>query len=157
MDMDMDMEIDPVLLLREMELNERKTMFMNHILLPRKLPHENYESYDTDLDLMNRMVENVQSLSEHLPAKTVRLLEKLRQIYLNCTPQAVSQAINMLSPGDTFAMFLRSQDCAIMFHVPKDENVNNVQNAIIAIMPGSLEPSKVYECIESDIKVIFPF
>lgn len=149
--MDMDIDTDEEF---EDEVLEKRIKVMNHILLPRKLPQEQYDSCHTDLELMNQMVEIVQRLAEHLPARTVKLLKKMHQIYLKCTPKAVSEAIKTLGPGDTFAMFLRSQNCAIMFHVPKDENVDNVQNVIIATTPRSLAPSEIYNNAASGIEVI---
>lgn len=147
MDIDTDEEFED-------EVLDKRIKVMNHILLPRKLPQEQYDSCDTDLALMNQIVEIVQKLDSHLPAKTVKLLKKVRQIYLKCTPTAVSKAIKTLGPGDTFAMFLRSQDCAIMFHVPKDEIIDNVQNVIIATTPRSLDPSAIYDNAGSGIEVI---
>lgn len=153
LDMDSDMDVDADTEV-EKEAPDKKTLLMNHILLPRSLPREKYDSHETDLDLMNKMIDNVQKLTYYLPSKTVHLLEKLQEIYLNCTPQAVTQAINALGPDDTFVMFLKIENCAIMFHVPSNESVNNVQNVIIATIPGSLDASEIYENINNDIEVI---
>lgn len=116
---------------------------MHHIVLPRVLPKKMTE-FATELEIMRKMVGNVRSLAEHIPNKTVDLFFKLQSVYYNCIPRAISNVINNLAPGDTFAMFVRHQGCAIMIHVPSNERVNNVQNVIVATFPGSLDPSEIY-------------
>lgn len=128
---------------------------LNHVLLPRVLPQTRKDSYETGLDLLNQMVCDIQSLAEfyELPPKTVNFMLKLRQIHTNCTPQTVLSAINRLGPGDTFAMFMRYQDCGILFRVPPNETPNDVKNVIVAPFPGCLDPSEIYKH-DSDIEVI---
>lgn len=127
-------------------------MQLRHILLPRYLPPGNYDSLDIESGLMNQMMDTVQNLAEFLPPKTVELLKKLQNVHINCTPQTISDDINALRPGDSFAMFVRHQDCAIMLRVPPTENWNDVQNVIVATFPGSLYPGEIY-LPDGDIEV----
>lgn len=61
--------------------------------------------------------------------------------------------------GDTFAMFIRHQNCAIMIHVPANELINTAdepENVIVATFPGSLHPRDIYENENSsDLEVIY--
>lgn len=125
-----------------------------HVLLPRVLPQENCDLYKTEHDLLNEMVENVKSLSHCLPQKTVKLFQSMQKVHTENTrtPEIIANEINALEPGDTFAMFVRFQFCAIMIHIPSDEKPGNIQNAIVATIPGSLHPNEVYK-YDNDIEV----
>lgn len=129
-------------------------MQLRHVLLPRYLPSGDYHAEEIGHGLMNQMVETVQSLANYLPPKSVELLEKLQQLHLDCTAQAILDRINELRPGDCLAMYVKHQDFAVMFRIPSDENWNDVQNVIVAIFPGSLDPNEIYER-EGDVEVIF--
>lgn len=59
--------------------------------------------------------------------------------------------------GDTFAMFIRRQNCAIMIHVPANGLINindEPENVIVATFPGSLHPRDIKEHL-NDIEVNF--
>lgn len=131
-------------------------MQLRHILLPRYLPSGDYDSQEIILGLMNKMMDTVQSLEDFLPPKLVELLKVLQTIHTNCTPETILQEINALRPGDSFAMFVRHQECAIMFRIPPTENWNDVQNVIVATFPGSLHPDEMDEIYipDGDIEVI---
>lgn len=147
MDVDVDMNSDP-------NLTEHDSL-MQHIILPRKLPQKKSPYlYATEFEIMNQMVKTVESLSSWIPPKTVEMFQRLQRVHSECTPETISNEINALQPGDTFAMFVRFQFCAFMIHVPKKEQVNDVQNVIVASIPGSLHPSEIYKH-DSDIKVNF--
>lgn len=126
---------------------------LHHIVLPRVLPQEKSSDLQaTELHLMRYMVENVENMDEWIPRQTVNLFRKLKKVQTDCTPQKVSAAIRGLEPGDTFAMFVQNQQCAIMIHVPPNENIVNIKRVIVASIPGSLPPSEVYGHT-SDIEV----
>lgn len=135
------------------ELIEEKEdgTLMHHIVLPRVLPKKMPDS-STEKDLMDKMVNNVKSLAEYIPAKTVGMLLMLQAVHDNLTMENISKRINDLAPGETFAMFIRSQGCAIAIYVPPDERDNDVKNVIVATFPGSLDPSEIY-AHDSDIEV----
>lgn len=128
---------------------------MHHVILPRVLPQQKSRFlFSTELELLNRMVKNVEHLAESLPPKTVDLFRRLQRVHTECTPQVVSTEINKLRPGDTFAMFVRFQYCAIMIHVPDDEQVDDIQNVIEATFPGCVHPREIYT-YDGDIEVHF--
>lgn len=144
------------------ELNSEETpkdmnsieLQLQHLLLPRFLPRMDYSSYNIGSGIMNQMMGTVQNLAEHLPPKSVELLEKLQLHYsYNLTPQTILQKINGLRPGDSLAIFVEHQDCAIMFRIPPNEISNNVENVIVASFPGSLNPNELYEQYDG-VKVI---
>lgn len=135
---------------------EKQNILLNHIILPRFLPQSNTPQFhQTELQLFDEMYENVMDLSEVIPSKTVALFKSMHKVHHKLTPTDVSKEINALQPGDTFAMFVRRQNCTFMVYVPPDENIANgrPQNAIVATFPGRLHPNEVYKC-DSDIEVI---
>lgn len=127
---------------------------LDHIVLPRVLPQEKSSKlYETELDLMRRMVENIESMAHVIPPKTVELFQRLHRVHMVRTKDNVAQEINDLRPGDTFAMFIRLQHTAIMIHVPSNEKIDDVQNVIVSTIP-TLQPDKIYKH-DSDLNVIF--
>lgn len=125
---------------------------LHHVLLPRVLPSEKGNLYKTEFILMNQMVNNVESLTDFLPSQTVKLFQSIRRIHTERSPTLISNEIRALKPGDTFAMFVRFQHNTIMIHVPPNENAENIQNAIVATIPGALHPNEIYKH-ESDMEV----
>lgn len=59
--------------------------------------------------------------------------------------------------GDTFAMYVRRQNCAVMIHVPANEmvSVDETKNVIVSTFPGNLHPREIYQH-SGDIEVISP-
>lgn len=73
---------------------------LEHIILPRILPQEKSPKlYDTELDLMRKMVEVVENTANVIPTKTVELFQRLHSVHMNCTKENISQTINALRPG----------------------------------------------------------
>lgn len=120
---------------------------LTHVLLPRKLP-ENKPSYSQQLGLMKEMVSSVYRIGNCLPQKTIEMLKNFRDIQEECTEAGIARGINKLCPGDTFTMFVRRQNCAIMIYMPPNQN----ENVIVATFPGNLPMSDIYRN-ESDIEV----
>lgn len=137
------------------EPDEKEDNALTHIVLPRVLPLKPSDNLQTmEKDLISQMTKVIIDLNEWIPPKTVELFKNSERIYANCTPEVVSNAINRLGPGDTIAIFVRFQRCAMMIHVPQNEATNDVQNVIVATFPGSLHSSEIYDHT-SDIEVIF--
>lgn len=138
----MDDDIDMI----ELGYQRNEDVRLHHVLLPRVLPQEKSNRlFETELDLLNQMVETVEELVVSLSPKTVKLFQSMRRIHTERTPPVVSDEINALGPDDTFAMFVRFQHTAIMIHVPSDEKTNNIQNAIVATIPGNFHPDEVHQ------------
>lgn len=129
-----------------------------HVVLPRFLPQEK-PRYTKQLKLMAEMVENVAKLSRHLPSKTVNLMKRLRKMHIECTgdefiAEISHQIRGLRRPGDTFAMFVRRQNCTFMVHVLSNAtNVNEPNDLILATFPGDMQNNDVYR-YESDLEVI---
>lgn len=122
---------------------------LNHVFWPRVLPQKRAPNiYTIEMDMLRNMMKSLENLVEWIPEKTLELFQGLQRFHTECTPQNVSNAINSLKPGDTFAMFISRQRCAIMIHVPPNE----AENVIVASIPGSLYPSEVYSH-DSDVEV----
>lgn len=140
------------------EYNESKyqNILLDHVILPRELPKK--KSFFThEQALIDQLVENVDSISDSLPKKSVEMMKRLKRVKHMCTPAIVSEMINELRPGDTFSMFVRKQNTAIIFYVPNHTGVNNAgtpDNIIVATFPGCLHPRTIYDH-ESDVEVNF--
>lgn len=123
-------------------------VLLHHVILPRVLPQEESESlYQTEIDLMRKMVKTVKDLDTFLPSKTVEFFERLERTHLQCTKENISHEINELRPGDTFAIFMSFERTTFMIHVPLDGHNNDVQNVIVSTFPIYMQ--------ENDFEVIF--
>ena len=138
----------------DLAIDHNEDELMIHIILPRILPQEKSSKlYKTEVDLMKKMVENVENMANVLPSKTVALFQRLHRVHMVRTKENVSHEINALCPGDTFAMFVRLQHTTIMIHVPSNEKINDVKNVIVSTIP-TLNPDEIYK-YNSDFEVIF--
>lgn len=129
----------------ELAIKNVEDELLEHIILPRVLPQEKSRKlYDTEMSLMNKMVENVETMAHVIPAKTVELFQRLHSVHMDRTKENVSRHINNLHPGDTFAMFVRFQHTALMIYVPPNENdVDDVKNVIVSTITN-LHPDEIY-------------
>lgn len=139
------------------EYNQSKyqNILLDHVILPRVLP-QNKSCFTHEQALIDRMIENVDNISKLLPQRTVDMMKRLKRVNSECTPTIVSELINELRSGDTFAMFVRKQNTAIIFYVPNYARVNiagEPENIIVATFPGCLPPRTIYK-YESDVEVI---
>lgn len=126
-----------------------------HVLLPRYLPQEKPKNFHgIELQLLTQMVDNVVDLSEFIPSKTVGLLKSLKKIQFDCNAEVVAAEVNALRPGDTFAMFVRRQNCGFMIYALPEERIDaeHPTDVIVATFPGNLHPNEVYNHA-SDIEV----
>lgn len=134
----------------ERELNE---FMLTHAVLPRRLP-EQKPTYTQQLSMLNKMIANIDSVKECIPQKTRDFFQRFQQLHKSGTSiraQTINDQIKELHPGDTFAMFVRHQNCTVMVH--RMENNNDDYNVVVATFPGDLQFSEVYK-YESDIEVI---
>lgn len=132
---------------------KKQNILLEHVLLPRVLPQEKARFTD-EQEIVVKFVENVENLSEWLPEKTVKMMERLKRVTLECTRTVVSETINELEAGDSFSMFIRRQNCTIMFYIPPTEenNLEELQNIIVATFLGNLHPQDIF-MHDSDIMV----
>lgn len=139
----------------ELDSQETWECLLNHVILPRVLPQTKPRSFQ-ETELMVKMVNNVENLAKYkfMPPKTVELFKRLKRIHFECTPAVISEEINKLRPGDTFAMFVRRQNNAFIIYAPpvKDRNATIPQNVIVATFLGNLHPCEIYKH-DSDVQV----
>lgn len=133
----------------DMEIHDT---LLNHVLLPRVLPQEK-SRYHNERELVLQFIENVDNLSEWLPEKTVDMMDRLKRVTREYTRTVVTEIINELKPGDSFSMFVRRQNCAIMFHIPATEKDNlALMNVIVGTFMGTLHPREIFNH-ENEIEV----
>lgn len=135
---------------------------LNHIVLPRYLPQKRSPNFaNEELKLLKRMVNNIKDLLEYIPLNTLEMIQSLDEIHSKPHANTIRNKMIHLKPGQTFAMFIRSQNCVLMIHMlpngPADsDSVPNVssdsENIIIATFPGKLHPKEVYSN-PSDLEV----
>lgn len=132
---------------------ETQNILLNHVVLPRVLPQEKVR-YVHEQALIMQLVENVENVSEWLPDKTVKMMDRLKRVTREYTRTVVSEIINELESGDTFSTFVRRQNCTIIFYVPPTEEntTGEPQNMIVATFMGTLHPKEIFKH-ESDIEV----
>lgn len=129
---------------------EMQEALLNHVILPRYLPQNKPKDFHSEeRALLLGMSQNVGLLSKSLPSNTVNMFERLARVHNTLTPSVVSNEIRNLEPGDTFAMFVRRQNCALMIHMPEKRGDDRV---ILAIFPGNLHPKHI-SGVEGDVEV----
>lgn len=93
----MDEDGDVPMILAKKHSNDE---LLDHIILPRVLSQEKSSKlYDTELELMKKMVETVENMANSIPPKTVELFQRLYDVHMNCTKENVSHVISSLAPG----------------------------------------------------------
>lgn len=127
---------------------------LNQIVLPRHLPQNRSPNFCAEeLELLKRMVDNVESLSESVPANTLQMMRTLADVHFKPYPKTIKKNINDLQPGETFAMFVRAQNCALVIHMLSDAPADS-ENIVVATFPGKLHPREVYRGNLSDLEVL---
>lgn len=124
---------------------------LNHVLLPRFLPQmRDRKLYDHGVELLQRMVDLIGVEDELIPISTIEMMRTLNKIQTNCVPEAISEEINALTPGKTFAMFVKRQNCAIVIYMPPQEinEPNEETTLIVATFHGSYSPKLVNETVD---------
>lgn len=101
-----------------------------------------------ELELLKRLTKSVESLSNFIPPNTLKMMRSLNDVHVLVQPKTIKDKINNLQSGETFAMFVRAQNCAISFH----RNQESPENIIVATFPGKVHPKEVYNHI-SDLVV----
>lgn len=126
---------------------DRNEFNLNHIVLPRYLPQKN-QDYTDQLQLVSRMLKNVLA-TKTLPTNTIRLFNQLKRIYVDTKDEmlkdALSKEIKSLRSNDTFAMFVRQQNCTLIVH-------KKAKSVILATFHSDVKPSEVYDH-DSDLEV----
>lgn len=146
---DLDLDTNPNL--------EDEDTLMYHLVLPRELPQSTAPNlWLREYEMVERMSDLSREWREWLPNQTIQLLTTLKRFHKDRTPEDICKKIIELRPGDNFAIFVRSQHCALVINVPADETANNVQNVIVSAFPGCLESKEVYSH-SSDIEVMTVF
>lgn len=153
--------------LTKLNSQDLQDSLLNHVVLPRCLPQQiSKNHYALEQQLSIQFVENVENLSEWIPAKTVELFKRFSRVHNECTASIIADEISDLKPGDTFAIYEWRQNCAFILYIPSDENENlktdetdddiseaTANDVIVATFPGSLYPNEIY-AFDSDIAVI---
>lgn len=124
---------------------------LNHVLLPRFLPHTKHtESYEHELELLQRMVELIEVQDEWIPTSTIEMLRNLNYIQADCLPETIFEQINALTPGNTFAMFVKCQNCVFVIYMPPTDikKPNETTTVILATFPGNFDPKIINKTID---------
>ncbi|XP_031638985.1 uncharacterized protein LOC116351075 [Contarinia nasturtii] len=131
---------------------------MNNVILPRHLPQKkSSDLHGEELALLSSMVNNIDRLKKWIPLNTVEMFKGFDRVHRTRIPAVVSKEIRDLTPGKTFAMFVRRQNCAIMAHMPSKGNMKSNQSnrVIVSTFPGNLHPKYIY-AVDSDIEFNYP-
>lgn len=131
-----------------MERDEHE-FFLNHVILPRYLPAEK-PGYVKQLKLMNAVIQTILD-TPHMPQETIKLFKQFKELHDTTAEdfkRVLKRQIGTLLPGETFAIFVRRQNCTLM--VQKLQN----NSVILATFRGDMRNSAVYSQ-DSDIEVSF--
>lgn len=131
-----------------------------HIVLPRVLPqNKSINSERHELALLTRITNTIRGLDKwSISPETVRLFDSFEQIHLTRTPELISTKIMALQPGNSFAMFVRRQNCGFMIHMPIEENQTaKIKTVIVSTFPGNVHPKNIYKATDYQVKKAFSF
>lgn len=120
---------------------------LNHVLLPRFIPNTaNINFHLQESNLLIRMSESVKNLSKWLPSSTVRMIKSFELVQQMRTPDVITDKINKLKPGETFAMYVRCQNTVFMCHMPahQSNDSNEITPVIVATFPGRIGVKQIY-------------
>lgn len=118
---------------------------LNHVLLPRFLPQMKHnESYEHELELLQRMVDVVELHDEWIPEQTIDTLRHMSLIQTDCSAETIYERINSLTPGKTFAMFVKDQNCMFVIYMPANDSTEMTDGTkmkwvIVATFPGNFD------------------
>lgn len=137
----------------EMEENveiDKNEFILNHVVLPRYLPPAKQE-YKEQLKLVHLMLKIVIS-TKTLPINTIRLFHRLKEIYIDTTDDTMkdilSKQIKSLRSDDTFAMFVRRQNCTLIIH-------RKLETIILGTFHSDVKPIEVYKhCSDVEVKTV---
>lgn len=129
------------------EVDEQE-FYLNHVILPRYIPAEK-QGYTNQIKLMNVMLQTVFQLGDSIPAKTTDFLKQFHRLHvasLDTFQSILKEQIKTLLTGETFAMFVRRQNCTLMIHKHRNDDI------VLATFRGDFKSSEVYR-YDSDIEV----
>lgn len=124
---------------------------LHHVVLPRVLPNvlEKSKIEEHELMLVDKLTASIEQSAKYLPASTVKNFQNFNQLHKDRDPKLVSQQINELRPGKTFAMLLKKQHTVFMIHMPDDER--GIVN--IGTFPSRCDAKQVYGAGLNDLQV----
>lgn len=130
---------------------------LNHVVLPRFIPNTaNVDLQLQESNLLIRVSESVKSLSKWLPSNTVRMFKSFELVQQMRTPDVITDEINKLQPGETFAMYVRCQNTVFMCHMPahqsNDSKPNETTSVIVGTFPGRIAVKHIYSH-QTDLEV----
>lgn len=139
---------------KNLQLNDSNvpnTELLYHVLLPRFIPQEvRGDFYELELKLLFHFINVARDLYDQAP----NIVNTLREFYIvqkNLSPATIHDAIDNLEPGETFAMFIKGQNCALMINMPL--NANKKRQVIVATFPIGLN-RRVVNSDPGDFEVI---
>lgn len=164
-------------------LDENLTLverLVTHVVLPRDISKKILNDAEKqDHMLIDRMTKTIEESTFCIPDRIVTTFRRFKQVHSDCSAQNVSEQINGLEPGDTFAMLIRNVKCVFMIHRPcvdaKYENIDSSDSesshtsdsaesrsqcadksemVTIASFPSAIDPKDIYSH-SSDLQVIF--
>lgn len=126
-----------------------------HIVLPRVLPqNKSKNSEQHELALLSRITGAIRSLDKWVSPETLRFFNSFEQTHITRTPESISNEIKGLRPGNSFAMFVRRQNCGLMIHMPIEENeTTKIKTVVVSTFPGNLHPKNIYNASDFQVKI----
>lgn len=112
---------------------------LQNVVLPRVLTKKVLEDQDQqELLMVKMMTDAVRNSYEWIPDKTVEIFKRFELIQHDRTEETISEQINNLLPGETFAILLREQQTVFMIHMPaNDTNQKKILDIINSSESGS--------------------
>lgn len=78
--------------MNEQDESKQQNILLQHVILPRVLSQKQ-QSFSNEQKLIGQMIKNVENIAAFLPQKTVEMMERLKRVNKECTPELISQQI----------------------------------------------------------------
>ncbi|XP_031624364.1 uncharacterized protein LOC116341417 [Contarinia nasturtii] len=132
---------------------------LNHVILPRFLPQmRRFSTYQHGFELLSRMTEVISANEKYIPASIIQTFWNMYSNHIISIPLTVCDNINALKSNDTFAMYVKGQDCMFTVHMPPieaDQIPDESTPVIVATFQYNFHPSDINETF-NDFEINYP-
>lgn len=132
------------------EMDSHRNM-IDHVFLPRKLPENPIDLYNTERNLLRSMTATIESLgNEIFPSVVRQMFRNMTQLHCSdiLDPKIISSQMKNLKSGSMMGIYVREQNCGLFIHMANDDE------ATISTFQASLPNEMIYGgSINGDIQV----
>lgn len=119
-----------------------------HVFFPRFLPNEKSHQLHLEESLAEMMYTTIANINETapLPPSTLKLFANFVKIHPLVDANTISEEIKYIRSGEMLGMFVRHQNCGLIFYRPSNYTAKSSNDdLIIATFPVWLETTQIHQ------------